>query len=268
MPFTLAHPAAAIPLCGPMRRFGVLSALVIGSMTPDLVYFAPMGISRVQSHSLLGLFWFCIPFGVAAYVLFHLLLAPVLVHVLPTAIGGRLPPALMTGTIPAESRAGIVLSIIVGAGTHLIWDSATHDSGLLVGVFPALSATLFEVGGYRVFVYKLLQHGSTFLGGGAILFWICRWFLSTTPGAEPPPRKSRRAVWLSRFVLFAVPLLVGAVSALGEFGTGGWLDSLRAPVGQFIFAGGSAFVVIWLVLGLMYRGRRQSAVSASRVRGP
>ena len=37
MPFTLSHPAAVIPL----RRWGIFSALIIGSIMPDSVYFLP-----------------------------------------------------------------------------------------------------------------------------------------------------------------------------------------------------------------------------------
>ena len=35
MPFTFAHPAAVVPLLRPLGRYGVLSALVIGSIVPD-----------------------------------------------------------------------------------------------------------------------------------------------------------------------------------------------------------------------------------------
>lgn len=41
MPFTGSHPAAVLPLL----RWGLIpSALVIGSMSPDLGYFLPLGI--------------------------------------------------------------------------------------------------------------------------------------------------------------------------------------------------------------------------------
>ncbi len=62
MPFTLAHPAAAAPL----RRFGlVLSALVVGSMAPDFPYFLPGLPQDKFGHTLAGVFWFCVPAGLA-----------------------------------------------------------------------------------------------------------------------------------------------------------------------------------------------------------
>jgi hypothetical protein len=37
VPFTTAHPAAAVSLHRPLGRFRVLSTLILGSMTPDFV---------------------------------------------------------------------------------------------------------------------------------------------------------------------------------------------------------------------------------------
>src|SRR2546422_563636 len=83
MPFTLAHPAAVIPLRRVLGRASVLSALIIGSLSPDVIYFIPLGIGRATSHSLAGLFWFCIPVGFVGYLLFHALLRPIGYYLLP-----------------------------------------------------------------------------------------------------------------------------------------------------------------------------------------
>ena len=69
MPYPFAHPAAVLP----MGRFGVPSALAIGSIAPDLWHFAPL-VDRAHSHGADALLWFCLPVGVAAYLLFHLVL--------------------------------------------------------------------------------------------------------------------------------------------------------------------------------------------------
>ena len=51
MPFTGSHPAAVLPL----MRWGLMpSALVIGSMVPDLPYFLPVP-DLGNTHSLIGL---------------------------------------------------------------------------------------------------------------------------------------------------------------------------------------------------------------------
>lgn len=100
VPYPFAHPAAVLPLIGPMGRFGVPSALVIGSIVPDAWYLVPL-LDRSDSHSLSGLFLFCLPLGLVLELLLRRSL--------------RAPwPA-------------IALSIVVGALTHFVWDGLTHS---------------------------------------------------------------------------------------------------------------------------------------------
>jgi hypothetical protein len=101
VPYPFAHPAAVLPLIRPMGRLGVPSALVIGSMVPDAWYLVP-GLARADSHSLAGLFWFCLPLGFFLYLLWN----------------GRQPRA----PFPA-----VAASLLVGALTHFGWDSLAHS---------------------------------------------------------------------------------------------------------------------------------------------
>src|SRR3979411_610752 len=129
MPFTLAHPAAIIPF----RRFGgrstSLSALVIGSMSPDFVYFLPLGVSGGLSHSTIGIFVFCVPASLIVYTVFHLLARQPLAALMPEAISSRLnnqSAEWMPKTI--ASLALIVFSVLIGAATHIAWDAFTHGN--------------------------------------------------------------------------------------------------------------------------------------------
>lgn len=101
MPYPFAHPAAVLPLVRPMGRLGVPSALVIGSMVPDAWYLVP-GLVRADSHSLEGLFWFCLPVGFVLYLLWN-------------------------GARPRAPLSAIASSILIGALTHLGWDALTHS---------------------------------------------------------------------------------------------------------------------------------------------
>jgi membrane-bound metal-dependent hydrolase YbcI (DUF457 family) len=173
VPFTFAHPAAAVPLLRPLARYGVLSALVIGSMTPDFSYFLPFRISRSQSHSIAGLFWFCVPAGLIAYVAFHWLLARPLVDLLPARLRVRLLPVI-DAHVDAPWRA-VIVSLFVGAATHIAWDAFTHAGAPLVRVSRALRFHLVTISGYPLSVYTVLQHLSTALGFALIALWIWRW---------------------------------------------------------------------------------------------
>ena len=127
MPFTPAHAAAAVPLFWLLGSRGVLSALVIGSMTPDFAYFLPLGVRRAQSHELAGLAWFVLPVGLATYLVFHLLVKAPVVALLPAPLRDRLTArGLASPVLPTASWPAVVSSLVLGAITHLIWDSFTH----------------------------------------------------------------------------------------------------------------------------------------------
>ena len=174
MPFTFAHPAAAVPLLRPLGRWGVLSALVIGSMAPDFSYFLPLGIRRSQSHSIGGLFWFCVPIGLISYWLLHRLLARPVVDLLPARWRMRLRPVVDAHVQPAWSA--VIASIFVGAATHIAWDAFTHAGAPIVRVSRALRFHLLTLSGYPISVYTVLQHISTALGMGIVAYWVWRWY--------------------------------------------------------------------------------------------
>jgi hypothetical protein len=71
--------------------------------------------------------------------------------------------------------ARVVLSILVGAWTHIFWDSFTHARGWPVGHWALLRYPLLRIDGIDVPVFNLLQHLSTL--GGTIALWACyfRW---------------------------------------------------------------------------------------------
>lgn len=176
MPLTFAHPAAAIPLLRPLGRFGVLSALVIGTIAPDLWRFLPFSVTRAESHSLFALLWFCVPVGLFVYVLFHILLKGPLLALLPTFASRRLGAyALRFRSLPSASWTAVVISLLLGAATHVAWDSFTHSGTPAAKVFPALQANLLSVGEYPVYAFKLLQHGTAGVGLVLLAWWSWQW---------------------------------------------------------------------------------------------
>ena len=164
MPYPFAHPAAVLPLAPLMGRLAAPSALVIGSVVPDLWYFVPL-VSREASHSPAGLFWFCLPVGLAAYALFHLLLKRPLIALLSPRLAG-----FTSAGMPAVPWYAVVASLLVGVLTHIAWDGLTHSDG------PAW-----------------LQHASTLAGSAILAAWIWRKLrhaptLPHAPRLAPLPR--------------------------------------------------------------------------------
>ncbi|HSJ98772.1 MAG TPA: DUF4184 family protein, partial [Myxococcota bacterium] len=92
------------------------------------------------------------------------------------------------------------LAIVLGAMTHLAWDSFTHGDGWIVRRAPALQVHLATLGGYEVFVFKVLQHGSTIVGAGVLAIASGLSLRSARSVDDPSHRLPpfvRGAVWLS-----------------------------------------------------------------------
>ena len=186
MPYPFAHPAAILPLIGPLGRCAVPSALAIGSMVPDAWYFVPL-IARDDSHSLAGLVWFCLPAGLLAYLAFHLLLKQPLLALLPERAASRFAPFATPG-LPAAPWRAVLLSLLIGACTHLAWDALSHAS-------------------------RVLQHASTLLGGAFVAWWVWRRLPQTAARALAVPALSPAA---RRITLAALVLLSAGWMAATE----------------------------------------------------
>ncbi len=207
VPFTFAHPAAAIPLLKPLGRFGSLPALVIGSIAPDLAFVMALDLSREQTHSLAALFLFCVPIGVLAYVLFHALLKAPLTELMPDVVRARV--ASNTAGAPAPWSA-VLVSLLCGALTHVVWDAFTHPGTPVVNALPFLQTELAVVGGYHVYAFKVLQHGGSLLGMALLALWTLNW-LRRAPVASLTGQRLLSGVQRTCALLtvLCMPLLAG-----------------------------------------------------------
>jgi hypothetical protein len=77
MPWTFAHPAAVLPLRTFFGRRLHLSALIVGSITPDIAYYFGQFLLATHAHSLGGLLFICLPLGIVSLLLMKFLRNPV-----------------------------------------------------------------------------------------------------------------------------------------------------------------------------------------------
>lgn len=175
MPFTFSHPAIVLPLTFLPRRWFSFTGLVIGSLTPDFEYFLGMRLESNYSHTLSGLFWFDIPLGIILAYLFHQVVRDALFDNLPSVLRARLSRFKQVDWNEYFKRNWfvVILSIFIGAVSHLFWDSFTHEQGYFIQKIPALT-NIVDFFGMQVPILKILQHGSTLVGGIAILFTLFR----------------------------------------------------------------------------------------------
>ncbi|TXC94356.1 DUF4184 family protein [Streptomyces sp. ISID311] len=177
MPFTLSHAAAVLPA---IRRTGaargplVASALVAGSFAPDMTYYAdtlvPGGMAFGDvTHSLPGVLTVDVLVTVALVGGWLLVREP-LTALLPRARQGpvhrflRGRPWRPRGPRELAALVGwFLVSAILGAATHVVWDSFTHPGRWGTRLVPGLDQV---VGGIPV--CKYVQYGTSALALAAM----------------------------------------------------------------------------------------------------
>jgi hypothetical protein len=165
MPFTFSHPAIILPLASKRLKLSA-TALIIGSMTPDFEYFIRMKVQSNYSHTLLGLFWFDLPLGIILCFIYQSIVRNSFIANSPAFIQKRLNKFKpFNWTQYYLSNWFIVcISIIVGAFSHLLWDSFTHETGYFVERSSVLNESL-HLNGLTLPIYKVVQRLSTLIGG-------------------------------------------------------------------------------------------------------
>jgi hypothetical protein len=164
MPFTLSHPAAAAPFWPLVRRNWLpLSALAIGTLSPDFEYLWRLRTEWRVSHTPLGILDFCLPVGLATLALWIYVLRT------PTRRLLALPPAPLN--TPRRWWLLSAAAIVLGAATHIVWDGFTHGFDWALRLAPGLQHTV-RVGSLAIPVFNLLQHASTVIGGLIVLGWL------------------------------------------------------------------------------------------------
>ena len=185
MPFTFSHPAIILPLTYLPKKWFSLTGLVIGSLTPDFEYFLRMTIKSNYSHTLGGLFWFDLPLGVLLAFIFHDIVRNSLFNNLPTFFKTKFIAFTSFDWNRHFKRNWfiVVISIIIGAASHILWDSFTHEHGYFVQTIPTLknSVNLFDK---QIPILKILQHLSTIIGGLIIAFAVYKLPIEMTEGED------------------------------------------------------------------------------------
>ncbi len=175
MPFTFSHPAIVLPLTFLPRKWFSLTGLVIGSLVPDFEYFLRMRIQSDYSHTFLGLLWFDLPLGIILAFVFHSLVRDSLINNLPLFFKSRLAKykSLRWNKYFRKNCLVVITSILIGAISHLFWDSFTHDNGYFVQIMPILKDAI-SWNGMQISNLKILQHLSSLFGGIIILFALLK----------------------------------------------------------------------------------------------
>jgi hypothetical protein len=256
VPFTLAHPAAVLPLRG--LRYLDTAPLVIGALVPDLPYFVP---AKVMHHLPVNLMHYshwthdfplsyaiCLPLGYLLLLAIYVLRQPLTALLSPRARWlclGALEPFRRGWSAWAVAAVAIVL----GVSTHLLWDGFTHSDGWIVRRVSALSAPV-TIGAYNGPRYHVLQYVSSAVGLLILALWY--WRLPAPPPTPPGPGETRLAVG---------PILVPVASAAVLIG--GWEASEYFPViykslDIFLTHSLAWFALLYLLAGIIITLKHRS----------
>ncbi|MGW1977835.1 DUF4184 family protein [Streptomyces sp. NPDC001889] len=263
MPFTLSHAAAVLP---GIRRDGtgrgplVASALIMGSLSPDMTFFAATAVPGAMefgrfTHGLLGLFTVDAAIT-AALVAMWLLIRDPLLALLPSGRQGPVHAWLDGGrrNLSPGYALRFYLSAVLGASSHVVWDAFTHHGRWGTRLMPVLNESVAGFGGHQI-----AQYGSSALAL-LVIGWFARPVLRERSLSGPPPsvpvldRRGRRMV----AALLGACALLGAVDRCVRWyeRSGPW-DSPLAVIPTACFGAGAGLAVGLLLYGGVMRLRER-----------
>ncbi len=263
MPFTPSHAVVALAFT---RTPLVPAAVAVGAMAPDLPLFVRTGVlTYAQTHASP-----LVAVSVAAVLLmvWWLIVRPAARELAPSWLAARLPEGWDDGAArtlrsvrpgSALAAAGIVIvSLAIGALTHVAWDAFTHEGRWGVELLPALGRAWGPLPGYR-----WLQYGSSLVGLGGLAVAGALWLRGRR--AEQAPRVFPAAVrttwWLSLPGALVAAWIIG-VAQYGPF-TAEWTAQHLAyrvlPPACAVWAAGT---LVLCVSVQVVRARRRGASAA------
>ncbi|WP_440709663.1 DUF4184 family protein [Herbiconiux sp. YIM B11900] len=261
MPFTVSHAIVALPFA---RSALPAAAVAAGAMAPDLPLFLPIGPLYATTHDLTWGIVASVPLAFLALAAWRMAVRPVARSVVPRALANRLPAdwsgSAATGwrslwrgrmsTASLRSGALLVVALIIGVASHLIWDAFTHSGRWGTLLVPALDRQYLGYAGTT-----WLQALSSALGVAGLLAAALLWFLRRRRSAPvdvaaariTPDRRAPTAFW----GIVLLGLLAGTAAAFGQLGApsvpqvgdimfawvtavGGWLAIATAAAGVVV----------------------------------
>ncbi len=251
MPFTPSHVAVVLP----GRWIGLpLSALAIGAMAPDIPHFLPWhGTGEVLggTHRLAGVVGIDLLLGLLAFVLWHGILAAPLVAVAPRWLRSRLPEDWTPGLRAAVPTWGagvlVVVGLVVGSASHVVWDAFTH----LDSWGPQRIAVLREewIGHHRG--ARIAQYASGVIGLAVVAGAVGAWVRRTPPRAVP----AEPGRWLALVPIVGLGAVAGLVAAALSAADGA---GRRVVAFQMVTVAGCTVGIVGLVVAVAWQVRTRS----------
>ena len=187
-----------------------MTALIAGSMVPDIPLFMGWHAGYEVTHSLVGVLVLDVGLTVGVLVVWFLAVRDAVVDLAPESARLRLP---VRARLTVRQWVLTPLGACIGAATHVLWDEFTHPGRWGSRHVAWLSAEHAGLPGLR-----WLQYASGLLGLVVVLWAAARHLESLVPVATARP-----PAVLPGFVLpgvLALAALAGLISAGSETSSG------------------------------------------------
>jgi Domain of unknown function (DUF4184) len=173
MPFTLSHPALVLPLNLLPKKWVSITGLIIGSLAPDLQSYTTPSAAKTHTHTWWGIFWFCIPAAILLSFIYHLFVREMLITHLPRFLQIKFIryKDLNWAGLFRRNWPVILLSIVIGAASHLFWDSFSHYDGYFIRTNPAFQGNM-DVFGKSTEIPFVIQYVNSIIGLLVVVFAI------------------------------------------------------------------------------------------------
>lgn len=208
-----------------------------------------MPLPAALPHSIAGIFLFSLPAGFILLALFHKVMKIPLLELVPLSHRQRLTPLADEFVFtPVRPLARITVSLLIGIGTHLLWDAFTSNNGW--GVLHVL--------GFRehprspaiwLMPHRIFDLFTTILGAGLLVAWYARWYLRApvADGIRESRPQRRTRLWLLDLML-VVAGGVGWIQTRHIVTSISCVDDAFLAVGHFVISA----VPILFVEALIY----------------
>lgn len=254
MPFTPAHAAVALPF---VRTRLPIAAIAVGAMTPDVPLFFRVGIPYALTHDWIGVLVVDLPLAFALLMVWRTIVRPATPQLVPSWFAHRCPPSWSDPASRGRETWGehgdavrgrvtviglVVLGLLIGISSHLIWDAFTHEGRWGSEVLPVLTR---EFAGVPLATWA--QQASSVVGLGAIAVALAV-VLRRTPPSPPPAIVPTCVRGATAAVLPASLCAAGVVVA---FAAGGpWATGWTVYLARVGTIGAGLFLAILAVIAL------------------
>jgi len=207
LPFTLAHPAAVMPIAVKHSRWLDATALILGSMAPDFEYFIRFQPQAVVGHTFWGFLWYNLPLVLLTAFLWHRLVKKPLLLCMPNIFYRFVEPLYYSRWNIGSFRQLLAFfaSAIIGMATHVFWDAFTHINAFFVKRIPFLRISI-DLFGFKIAVYQILQQASTVFGLSILFLYLLSSSKKKYPKMPKTDTKDKLVYW-TQVALIAVSIL-------------------------------------------------------------